>query len=452
MRMKTFFSVFVLSIVTLGLFLTPCGVKAADITALDNKTIPRKLFDKEWIMGTSNLNLEILEDVRESVPRRKDISYRKIRVKFFAHRWHGSDFNPEVTIIIPDKLRRTDIALIRATRRVGPFLKASASQLGLVTAFIEDVNLGDHFGMRSTELGRLMSFGLEKVVKTEDLTWTGYYALSLLFMRTATALSAIPDLDIQKVILTGSSKWAMAAWISAGYDPRVIGIISAGWNIGNLPAHIKLREKVWTKVQIERGWAGPVVWSAEKMQNILDNPRYGKQYLSLFDPYFFKDKIKAKTMIIVGTNDPVYPLTAEGMYYPQLTNDKALLFLANVRHETSASKKNYFAVKSWISHIVEGRPIPRIDEPMAQMDNKRVVVRVGVGSKSRVAAVRLYYAWNQGKDFRGVTWMNRQMVKKKGEYEVSVPRMKQKNLAYFVEVEDQWKKEKGFFTSMTYVE
>ena len=70
----------------------------------------------------------------------------------------------------------------------------------------------------------LMGFGMQKMMETGDLPWSGYYAIAKSYLRAITPMQILPDIRAKKAVLLGCSKRGLAESICAGADPgRVAG-------------------------------------------------------------------------------------------------------------------------------------------------------------------------------------------------------------------------------------
>lgn len=267
------------------------------------------------------------------------------------------------------------------------------------------------------------------------------YVLTKIYIRALTAFSTLEAAyKPTKFISGGSSKRGLTQWVLAAVDNRIYGFLSSAYNSGNLLSFVDLVENDWN------GMSEVIGNDPETTRAWLLSPN-GTSYRQYFDPYEFTQSINVPFILTIGTNDHLSPPGAEQAFYPFVANnDNAFDAIANVGH-TMQSEHHLRDWRALISRVVDTRKTPHIAATRV-VTGTDLNVDATISNAEEIVAVRLWTASDTDKDFRDAQWSSQEMVLNNGGYTATASRSANRNLAYFVEVEDIKLDGRSFTTTM----
>lgn len=177
----------------------------------------------------------------------------------------------------------------------------------------------------------LIAHTFEKYLETGDASWP------LLFPMTKSALRAMDAVQaytkdsgnpIKRFIVTGASKRGWTTWlVGATGDPRVVGIAPLVIDNLNVGAQMKHQLESWGKFseQIDD-------YTRRGLQQKLGTPA-GQKLAAMVDPFSYRSRIKAKTLIVNGGNDPYWTIDALSLYLKDLKQPTWTMVIPNVGHD-----------------------------------------------------------------------------------------------------------------------
>ncbi len=176
----------------------------------------------------------------------------------------------------------------------------------------------------------IISYTFDEYLETGDPTWPLLLPMTKSAVR---AMDAIQELaakhwktKLRGFVVSGGSKRGWTTWLTAAVDQRVKACAPAVIDVLNISAQMKHQLEAWGKYseQIED-------YSRRGLQQKFDTPQ-GKKLLRIVDPYFYLDRIRQPKFLILGTNDPYWPLDALSLYWDDMVGQKYVLYVANKGH------------------------------------------------------------------------------------------------------------------------
>jgi PhoPQ-activated pathogenicity-related protein len=428
---------------------------------------PAPLFDLEAIRDENTLETRITRDEVVESTARAGKKVRIIHLEFTSSVWHDFVWTHRAHIYVPEDCKPDgnvgiigtaweffeegyERALIQETGlgTEAEYAEGTALDLGIPIMIFavpgEDIN-----GMHESDL---MGYAGLKLFETGDLTWYGYYPIVTAYLRAITLCHSLPEISARRAVLYGCSKRGHAVCIATGVDPeRVAGVMTTCYPGGNHLYNIAMK---FADFGPDIGGpaedrSGPGYQPASVLLRTFYTP-IGLQTMTSYDPYFWREKIKASYLVAVGTNDEFYGLGAPNEMLQMFNGDKAFLAVDNLPH-TWVSQKHLIAWRMWLQHTFFRRPIPGVNLE-SQKSDSTVNVEAQVKSETDIHEIRLFYAYNKSTDWRFATWFNKSMKEKDGRYVSQLELKKRENLAYYVELEDRADGLEGLVSSLVKVE
>ncbi len=338
--------------------------------------------------------------LREQILSRKEISHpdfpgrrlERLKVRFFSHRWKDGDWFGTTRILVPDRLdpRHAGWIFIAPTASSNPMPDLEmerdhhawvALTFGIPVATVPQS--GKHFGL--SEIHKLSDHLSGRFLDTGDPSWLALYPFAALHMRAATLVGKIVGIPTKRTIQMGSSITAHQLWKTAACDPRLAGMIITG--------DMGLYEKTRTggarksrKITPQR----PV------MARLDQAPAEVKaQLIRHVDKAVHARDVQAPLLWIVGSNDFATSLPHISEFLGRFRMEKHLVFSPEYGHGC-ASWHHVRSVRMWIDHLLNGRPLTRLETPQIVWNERTLRIRVRARSEAELLGIRLYLC--QAKD------------------------------------------------------
>ena len=427
---------------------------------------PASFFDMSEILEGASLEIDIISDGVVSSRARTEKRIRVIRLSFISQVWHGFTWKHQARIYLPaDTTLRKHVGIIgthrlftqpgdnrefipeTGLRSEDEFAEGTALDLNIPIMIFSTPDEG----MGDMDESNLMGFGMQKMMDTGDLTWSGYYAIAKSYLRAITLMQIHPDIRAEKAVLLGCSKRGWAVSICAGADPgRVAGVMITCFPGGNLlgMAANKYRAFGPDIGGPLKSKTGPGFQPPKLQLRALNNP-VGFGYLMAFDPYLWRDQIQAAYLVAIGTNDEFYGLEAPNEMLEQFSGDKAFLAIDNLSH-TWISRKHLAAWRMWLRYNFQGGKIPQVTTKL-EKSAAAVNISADVIFDAAPLHVRLYYAYNHSHDWRASRWNHKKMELVSNRYQSQLEAVSDSNLALYAEVEYEDMGEPAYVSSLVAV-
>jgi PhoPQ-activated pathogenicity-related protein len=427
---------------------------------------PASFFDMSEILEGASLKIDIQSDGVVSSRVRTEKRVRVIRLSFISQIWHGFTWKHQARIYLPvNHTLREHVGIIGTNklfaqpgdkrefipgtglRSEDEFAEGSALDLNIPIMIFSTPDEG----MDDLDESDLMGFGMQNLMATGDLTWSGYYAIAKSYLRAITLMQIHPDIRAEKAVLLGCSKRGLAVSICAGADPgRVAGVMITCFPGGNLLGMAANKYKAFGP-EISgplQSKTGPGFQPPKVQLRTLNNP-VGFGYLMAFDPYLWRDQIKAAYLVAIGTNDEFYGLEAPNEMLEQFSGNKAFLAIDNLPH-TWTSQKHLAAWRMWLRYTFQGGKIPQVT---TKLEKAAAVVNITVDVIFDAAPlhVRLYYSYNHSHDWRFARWNHKEMELVSNRYQSQLEAVPDSHLALYAEVEYEAMGESAYVSSLVAV-
>ena len=132
--------------------------------------------------------------------------------------------------------------------------------------------------------------------------------------------------------------------------------------------------------------------------NDFDDPNK-RELLELVDPFTYRDSLDLPKLIVVGTNDPYWPVDAANLYIYDLPGYSGMVYAPNAGHGTEVYRVTQ-AIQGMISHLNTGLELPSI-EIFLEETASNVKVRFNVDERdSRLVELRFFHSLSTVRDFR----------------------------------------------------
>jgi dienelactone hydrolase len=201
--------------------------------------------------------------------------------------------------------------------------------------------------------------------KTVRDMWT-YHAIAAV-VRGHNLLRSLPEVDKDRVAITGISWGGYLTCIAAGLDDRfkaAVPVYGCGF----------LHENSY--------------WTADRFTKV--EPERRKRWTDAFDPSVYLPNVKCPVLFLNGTNDFAYPLDSYQKSYQLVTAPRTVSVRVRLPHGHIWS---FGEVDAFIDSVLKkGDPLPE----MGAMGREGDAVSAPVTSKTKLKAASLHYAVAEG--------------------------------------------------------
>lgn len=246
----------------------------------------------------------------------------------------------------------------------------------------------------------LISYTLHNFKNDGDYSWP------LLFPMVKSAVSAMDavqefsmetaNLEITGFLVSGASKRGWTTWLTGASDSRVRAIAPAVIDVLNMPVNLDYQVEVWGDYSVE-------------IQDYVDlgipqamHTTQGDDITTMIDPYSYLNKLTMPKMILIGTNDPYWPVDAVKHYFNDLPGENYLHYVANAGHDLNGGQQALRCISAFFDNTFSSKPYPECSWSVSETGTG-ITLNV-MGSANAIKAVYLWSADSQDRDFRDEVW------------------------------------------------
>jgi PhoPQ-activated pathogenicity-related protein len=202
-------------------------------------------------------------------------------------------------------------------------------------------------------------------------------------------------LDVKNFLISGASKRGWTTWLTAAVDPRVNALAPMVIDMLNMPKQIPHQMLSFG------GYSDRIHDYTDKgLQKYLFTPK-GAALREIVDPYSYRAQIKQPKLIILGTNDPYWPVDALNMYWDGLEGEKHILYVPNGQHGLQDYPRMLGSISALYQSVSNGHKLPKMDW---KYEDQGSSVRLTVNSDVAPKSVAGWTADATSRDFRKAQW------------------------------------------------
>jgi PhoPQ-activated pathogenicity-related protein len=245
----------------------------------------------------------------------------------------------------------------------------------------------------------LIAYTFERYLDTGDPDWP----LLLPMVKSAVrAMDAVQELarerwglSIARFTVSGASKRGWTSWLTAAVDPRVSGVAPMVIDMLNMRAQLALQRQTF-------GGLSEQIQDYEQIHfpERIDSPA-GRELVSIVDPYSYRDRLALPKLILLGTNDPYWPLDALNVYWSGLPEEKRVLYLPNQTHDLRDIDRLIGSVAALVRYSAQGKSLPEMSGVFTQQTGR---LELAVRTDQTPKRVLAWSATSPSRDFRHARW------------------------------------------------
>lgn len=254
----------------------------------------------------------------------------------------------------------------------------------------------------------LIAHTFVKVLETGDREWACLLPMTKSAVKAMDAIQQFAEKELNTKVngflVTGASKRGWTSWLTAVADPnRVKGIAPIVYDNLNIPAQMKHQKEVFGTYSeqineyVKRGLVDLVVGNGK-----------ARELVQIVDPYFYRDRLKMPKLIINGTNDRYWALTAANFYFYDLPGEKHILYVPNAGHGLEGGIDRVLRTLVAFFQYLAGRiEFPKVSWNWKSENSNQILT---IRSEPMPKEITIWTAQSSSKDFRDAKWSSKTLA------------------------------------------
>jgi PhoPQ-activated pathogenicity-related protein len=263
----------------------------------------------------------------------------------------------------------------------------------------------------------LIAYTFDKYLETGDSTWPLLLPMVKSAVRGMDAVQAFAkqesSLQIEKFTMAGISKRGWTTWLAGAVDRRVAGIVPIVIDVLNMKPHAQLEMESFGHFSEQVN-----DYTQYHLQERMNTPR-GQALRQIVDPFSYLTSLTMPKLLMMGTNDPYWPLESANLYWHDLPGEKYLLYVPNEGHGLRGVTQ-LADLLAFEEHVAKGKALPKLEWQFAR---EAGTLHLSVKSDVRPQSLLAWTSKAKTRDFRGSTWNSQPISERDGTYkfDLAVP-------------------------------
>jgi PhoPQ-activated pathogenicity-related protein len=318
-------------------------------------------------------------------------------IELTSQRWKGFLWKHNVVVVEPDENALKGVAILIVTGaqrdRDIQLAKGLANLSGMTVATLFDVPNQPLWDMKEDDL---IAHTFQKFLESGDEDWPLLLPMANSAAKAMDALQQAYPGRFSKFVVTGASKRGWTTWLTGALDDkRVAGIAPLVIDNLNIPVQMKRQEQYW------KGFSPEIDdYTRRGLQQLLNAPR-SKRLMELVDPYSYRAKITAPTLIVNGACDPYWTVDALSVYWNKLSQPKWAVIVPNKGHGIDDYSYWTPTLATFARACAGTEKMPTVNFRLTTEKGK---LNVEVSSSVAIGGVRLWEASSPDLHFQNKTW------------------------------------------------
>jgi len=246
----------------------------------------------------------------------------------------------------------------------------------------------------------LISYTLHNFQSDGDYSWPLLFPMVKSAVRAMDAVQEFSretaNHEIDGFLVSGASKRGWTTWLSAASDSRVKAIAPAVIDVLNMPVNLDYQLEVW-------GDYSP------QIQDYVDlgipqaiNTEQGAAIATMIDPFSYRDQLSLPKLILIGTNDPYWPVDAVKHYFHELKGENFIRYTANAGHDLNGGQGALQSINAFFCNTFA--PLPYAACSWDVSESGTGITLDVEGSANEIKEALLWSADSPDRDFRDEVW------------------------------------------------
>ncbi len=323
--------------------------------------------------------------------------------------WQGITWEHQVQVYEPREVQFPDVMGLFIT---GGGASQEAQALGLTAANFIGARVAVLYHIPNQPLfgglneDALISYTWMKYLETGDEDWVLLFPMVKAALRAMNCLEQFAEQNWEVkprgFVVLGASKRGWTTYLTAAADPgRVIAMAPMVFDILNMSVNALHQREFWGdfSVMIRD-------YTEKGLEQFIETGR-GFRLFWMVDPYSYRDRLLMPKLIILGSNDPYWPIDAVNFYWPGLSQPKLLLIVPNKGHGIDDQMRLLGALSGFFRLVAKGEPLPQVQW---RFDDTTEGLELRVTASPEPVTSRLWVARSPVRDFREAEWVEEALL------------------------------------------
>lgn len=251
----------------------------------------------------------------------------------------------------------------------------------------------------------LISYTLHQFMSDGDYSWPLLFPMTKSAIRAMDAIQEFAQENLQqgitRFVVSGASKRGWTTWLTGANDTRVEAIAPAVIDILNMPVNLDYQLETW-------GAYSPQIQDYVDLGIPQDvHSEQGSAISTMIDPYSYKDKLTMPKLILLGTNDPYWPVDAIKHYLKDIPGQNFIHYVANAGHDLAGGEQALRALSAFFGNTMAHRPYPECSWNVLETASGTDLS--AMGSSNELIKAYLWTADSEDRDFRDEHWSSSEL-------------------------------------------
>lgn len=251
-----------------------------------------------------------------------------------SQRWRGLPWTHRLHCLLPDGMGASARCFLYITGSGEhatelALLEALAVRIGAPVAVLADVPNQPLYGDLREDA--LIAHTFARFLEDGDPCWPLLLPMTRAAVRAMDALQAFlatqAQVHVDGFVVAGASKRGWTTYLAGATDARVRAIAPMVYDNLDMRAQLRRQREVFD------GGYSPEIgdYTALGLQARMEAPE-GDRLLALVDPFAYRARLTMPKWLILGTNDPYWPVDALALYHDALPAPTYVTYIANAGH------------------------------------------------------------------------------------------------------------------------
>jgi PhoPQ-activated pathogenicity-related protein len=252
----------------------------------------------------------------------------------------------------------------------------------------------------------LISYTLHQYKSDGDYSWPLLFPMTKTAIRAMDAVQQFSKKELQKEInrfvISGASKRGWTTWLTGSQDKRVEAIAPAVIDVLNMPVNLDYQLDTW-------GAYSPEIQDYVDLGIPQDvHTEQGKAITTMIDPYSYRQSLTMPKLILLGTNDPYWPVDAIKNYYDDIPGQNFIHYVPNAGHGLDGGEQALRALNAFFGYTLAHQAYPALSWKVSE-SAQGVALEVQ-GSAGELRESLLWTATSEDRDFRDEIWSSTELA------------------------------------------
>lgn len=252
----------------------------------------------------------------------------------------------------------------------------------------------------------LLAYTFQQYIDTGDEEWPIILPMAKCVIQAMTAVQEFAqqrlERSVRDFVIAGASKRGWTSWMAgATGDDRVLAIAPIVYDTLNIATQLDYQLEVWGDFST---YIRDYVLLG--LPELRTTPQ-GQELLSIVDPYSYRDRITMPKYLLIGTNDPYWPVDALRHYGEDLEGPTTMRFFPNAPHDLGDEITDAIqAVADFFTTQVRGEIWPELDWELTResLDPNAPTPKITVRFDDLPKSIKAWVADSDDRDFRDAEW------------------------------------------------